>query len=126
MKNSKTKKPKATVRVNNGREIDLDEAMQDGTAAQKDFQVEVAKMLQRQEEKAREQGVGFSATLEKTSQDRDGEQTVVLKVPRTDRLAVNILSHWDSEPLAVVIAVKPHHKQGNLFGDNAKESEDED
>lgn len=117
-------KAKATLQVNNGPVMDLDEIINGGAAA-KDFQVEIAKMLNLQEEKARTQGIGFKAVLEKTSQDRDGERTVVLKVPRSDRLAIDILSHWDSQPLNVVIAVAEHYQQGNLL-DNARDGESEE
>lgn len=117
MSKDKRPKTKATVRVNNGKAYDLDELKEDASTAAKDFQAELTQALQRQEEKARAQGIGFSAVLEKTSQDRDGERTVVLKVPRSDRLAIDILSHWDSQPLNVVIAVAEHYQQGSLLDD---------
>lgn len=126
---SKDRKPKtkATVRVNNGKEYDSDELKDDASMAAKDFQAELSQVLKLQEEKARAQGIGFSAVLEKTSQDRDGERTVVLKVPRSDRLAIDILSHWDSQPLNVVIAVAEHYQQGSLLDDaDAAESDDEE
>ncbi len=123
-------KTKATIQVNSdelhphGKEYDLDEVQAGGGAA-KDFQAELAQVLKLQEEKARTQGIGFSAVLEKTSQDRDGERTVVLKVPRSDRLAIDILSHWDSQPLNVVIGVQEHYQQGSLL-DNADDDGESD
>lgn len=126
MSKDKRPKTKATVRVNNGKEYDLDELQDDASTAAKDFQAELTQVLKLQEEKARAQGIGFSAVLEKTSQDRDGERTVVLKVPRSDRLAIDILSHWDSQPLNVVIAVAEHYQQGSLLDDAGDGESDDD
>lgn len=108
---SKKSKTRATIQVNNGPEMDLDE-IQKGGAAFDNF-AEQVKTLLHLDERAKETGIEFHASLDRVSQDAEGERKIVFKVPRSDSLAVDIVSHWVELPLRIQVFVEKRWVQGS-------------
>ncbi len=118
-------KATATVQVNNGPVMDLDE-IQKGGAAFDEFQSQMAAIL-KLDERARETGIEFRASLDRVSQDAEGERKIVFKVPRSDTHAIDVVSHWTELPLKIQVFVEKRWVQDTLptNGNGADEGEEE-
>ncbi len=100
--------------------------VQKGGAAFQDFSAQMKTLLQL-DEQAKETGIEFHASLDRVSQDSEGERKIVFKVPRTDSLSVDIVSHWVELPLRIQVFVEKRWIQNPLpDGNDADESEDEE
>ncbi len=123
---AKNNKSKATIQVNNGPVMDLDE-VQAGGAAFDGFSAQMAAIL-KLDERARETGIEFRASLDRVSQDAEGERKIVFKVPRSDTHAIDVVSHWTELPLKIQVFVEKRWVQDALptNGSGADEGDEDE